>query len=316
MHTTSLSNGKKVLLTGATGFIGSHCLMPLLENGYAVHALFRKKIWKADLPVFWHKLDLIEQPHKIDELMQLVSPTHLLHFAWCTEHGAYWNSEENFRWVAAGIHLLNAFTKYGGTRAVFSGSCAEYGDQDDLCRESDNSLLPDTSYGKCKNAMRTLVEAHREITGLSTAWGRIFYPFGPHENAKRFVPYVITSLLDDRAANCSHSEQILDLIYVKDVANAFVRLLDSKLDGTLNIATGRAISLKEIAVHISSLLGKQKLLNFKSLPAPKTDTKKLVADTTRLSVELGWRPKYSTEAGLAETVHWWREQLHAATVSH
>jgi uncharacterized protein YbjT (DUF2867 family) len=96
---------KKVLVTGASGFVGRHSLEALLAAGYEVHAVARRPGAPGSAAITWHAVDLLEAA-PVQALLSRVAPTHLLHFAWYAEHGAYWQSLENFRWVSATLELL------------------------------------------------------------------------------------------------------------------------------------------------------------------------------------------------------------------
>jgi nucleoside-diphosphate-sugar epimerase len=106
----SRSGGRRaVLVTGASGFIGSHCLRPLLDKGFEVHALSsRAAAENASSPLTWHRVDLLESG-AAPELLRELRPTHLLHLAWCAKPGEFWASEENFLWLSASQDLFRAF---------------------------------------------------------------------------------------------------------------------------------------------------------------------------------------------------------------
>ena len=89
---------KSVLLTGASGFIGRHCLAPLLSRGYEVHAISSRTARRPLADVHWHIADLLDYS-QITELVREVKPAHLLHLAWYAEPGRYWQAPENLRWV-------------------------------------------------------------------------------------------------------------------------------------------------------------------------------------------------------------------------
>ncbi len=125
MNTNSVAS-KRVLVTGAAGFVGGHSLPFLMANGFEVHAV-DICIPKEKFPgLHWHQVDLLDQKSCL-ELLETIRPTHLLHFAWYAKHGEYWNSLENLRWVEGSLHLLRAFYDKGGERVVMAGTCAEYG---------------------------------------------------------------------------------------------------------------------------------------------------------------------------------------------
>src|SRR3974390_723916 len=100
---------KRVLLTGASGFIGSECLPFLAARGYDVHVLARKPAWDGALPLqslHYHQCDLLDQD--CEALLAEIQPTHLLHLAWYAEHGKFWSALENLDWVAASLRLVRA----------------------------------------------------------------------------------------------------------------------------------------------------------------------------------------------------------------
>ena len=116
---------KTVLLTGASGFVGRHCLRFLAEEYDEVHAVSSRELPLSSDKIVWHRVDLLESA-PLSELMSQVRPTHLLHFAWIVTPGVYWSSPDNFRWVQASLELLRLFGENGGKRVVTAGSCAEY----------------------------------------------------------------------------------------------------------------------------------------------------------------------------------------------
>lgn len=302
---------KKVLITGATGFIGRHCLPLLLERGYEIHATCSRKTQGAHLNVNWHTIDLLN-PVSVTELLNSVRPTHLLHFAWYVKPGKCWNAIENFHWVQASLELLRAFTQCAGKRAVWAGSCAEYDWEYGFLSEKKTPLSPISFYGSCKHSLQSLVTAFSENTGLTSAWGRIFYLFGPYEHPKRLVPSVIRSLLLNEQAHCSHGRQIRDYLYVKDVADAFVSLLESSVQGPVNIASGRPVSLRDMVYRIADQLSGRDLIQLGAISTPEAEPNLLVADVRRLSDEVGWFPKFTLDNGLEETIAWWRRELRMA----
>jgi nucleoside-diphosphate-sugar epimerase len=299
---------KKVLLTGAAGFIGRHCLPILLTKGYEVHAADSRESAENVPDVCWHKVDLLDSL-EITGLMSEVRPTHLLHFAWFTAPGEYWNSLENLRWVKASLDLLEAFVSYGGTRVVMAGTCAEYDWRYGYCSEQITPLAPTTLYGTCKHSLRLTLEAFAKQTGLSAAWGRIFFVYGPHEHPSRLIPSVITSLLKGEPARCSHGNQIRDFLYVEDVADAFTALLESNVAGPVNVASGCPIALRDIIYKIADKMDRRELIQLGAVPASMDEPPLLVADVSRLTDQVGWVPKYSLCRGLEQTIAWWRSQL-------
>lgn len=300
---------KRVLLTGATGFIGRHCVPHLLARGFEVHAVSSTERHDAPSDINWIKADLLaERPH-VSELMSAVRPTHLLHLAWDATPGKYWTSADNLRWVQSSLELILEFARAGGRRVVVAGTCAEYDwTEGGRCVEAETPLRPATLYGTCKHALRMMMEAYAAQAGLSAAWGRVFFLYGPHEYTQRLVASVVRHLLKGERAACSHALQRRDILYVKDVASAFVSLLDSEVQGAVNIASGEAIELRAVINLIADKLDGHHLVDFGALPAAPSEPPLLVADVTRLNREVGWLPSFTLEEGLAQTIDWWRGQ--------
>lgn len=298
---------KKVLVTGATGFVGRCSLAPLLAKGYEVHAASSRsgQSQAVEVNVQWHEADLLDSAQMI-ELLARVRPTHLLHFAWYAEHGKYWTSAENIRWVEASLRLAREFAARDGKRFVAAGTCAEYDWRYGYCSESVTPLAPATLYGTCKLAAQRVIESFAAQVGLSAAWGRIFFLYGPHEQTQRLVASVIRALLHDEVARCSHGNQIRDFLHVQDVADAFVALLDSDAPGAVNIGSGRAVTLKEIVERIGGKLGRADLIKLNAVPAQPNDPHLLVANVERLRHEIGWTPHYDIDKGLDNTIEWWQ----------
>lgn len=304
---------RRVLLTGATGFIGRQCVAPLLERGYEVHAVSTKVV-ASTANVCWHRADLLSGD-TIDALMDRVRPTHLLHLAWYTEHGAFWTSPENVRWVEASLALLRAFARVGGQRVVMAGSCAEYDWGYGVCSEASTPLHPRTLYGTCKHALQMVATAYAARAGLSSAWGRVFFLYGPHEKTERLVSSVVTALLSERQAKCSHGAQVRDFLYVEDVAGAFAAILDSATEGAINIGAGTALSIRDLVTAIAGRVGKPHLIQFDARNTNPDDPPRLLPDTHRLRNEVGWAPQFELAAGLDRTIAWWKNRL-AAPETH
>jgi len=307
---------KRVLITGASGFIGRQSVAGLLSRGYEVHAADLKSS-AEDLPgVRWHLADLLA-PEAASRLISEVRPSHLLHMAWITTPGEYWTSPKNLRWVIASLELLQSFADQGGKRVVMAGSCAEYDWKYGYCSELHTPLMPATLYGACKNSLHSMLDAFAAQAGLTAAWGRIFLLYGPYEHPNRLVSSVIRSLLKREPANCSHGKQVRDFLHVEDVGDAFAALLDSDVSGALNIASGQPATLRDVVTRIASKLDAGDLLRLGAVPVSEHEPPLLVADVGRLSNELSWIPKYDLDRGLDQTIAWWRSQLlenaHGAT---
>jgi nucleoside-diphosphate-sugar epimerase len=267
-------------VTGGTGFVGRPACALLTAAGHQVHALGSRD---ADL----------RDPARARALVRDLAPSHILHLAWIADPDRFWTDPENLAWVRGTTGLIEGCLEAGGVRFVGAGSCAE-------------RLEPPTLYGASKAAVRALLEG----SGLSWAWGRIFHLYGPHEHPKKVVAMVIRSLLHGQEAPATSGEQVRDFLHVEDVARAFVAALERPLVGAFDIGSGQAVPLKHVLERAAQAAGRPELLRLGALPARAGDPPRLVPDSTRLREELGWRPRFSLEEGLADAVAWWR--AHAA----
>jgi len=295
---------KRVLLTGATGFVGRNAIAPLLMKGYEVHAVSTKPLIETR-DIRWHRANLLDSM-QMEALMSVVRPTHLLHFSWYAEPGKFWKSSENFRWLESSIALLRQFRESGGQRIVMAGTCAEYDWDYGYCSEAVTPRRPATPYGVCKNALHDTLGAYSAEENLSSAWGRIFFLYGPDEHPARLVSSVINALLRGESARCTHGNQLRDFMHVEDVAAAFVALLDSEVEGAVNIASGQPVSLREVVFTIADYLDARDRIHLGAIDAPANDPPLLVGNGRRLLEDVGWSPSYSLDSGLIKTVDWWR----------
>jgi nucleoside-diphosphate-sugar epimerase len=320
-----VTQAKRVLVSGAGGFIGRWSVPSLLGLGYDVHAVLSgnasrdspKELEGATL----HFADLLDAP-SVAALMSETRPTHLLHFAWIATPGLYWQSAENFRWAAASEHLLRCFGARGGRRVLMAGSCAEYDwSRVEMCDEllsplADDGTAPMSPYAASKIGLqKTLADVGRR-EHLSTAWGRIFFQFGPYEHPDRLVPFVICNLLQGRAAPCSHGRQIRSFLHVADVGAAFAAVLDSALEGPVNIGSDEPVALADLVERIGRQIGRQDLVQLGARPAAAYEPPVLVPDLHRLRDEAEWRPRFTLNEALSDTVAWWRRTLADSAGGH
>jgi nucleoside-diphosphate-sugar epimerase len=308
---------RRVLVSGAGGFIGRWSVPALRALGYEVHAVrarARGEPCEQLADAHMHSADLLDESC-IDALLKTVKPTHLLHFAWIATPGVYWSSEDNYRWLAASRHLLRAFRGQAGERAVVAGSCAEYDwSRVSVCHEASSPLATEAAakpspYAECKIALQRFLVEYSRDSGLSSAWGRIFFLFGPDEYAGRLVPSVICNLLANREAACSHGRQVRSYLHVADVGAAFAALLDSRLEGPVNIGSAERISIAQLIDRLARQIGRAELVRLGAIEAPAGEPAVLLPDVDRLQRELGFKPRYTLNEGLKDTIAWWRHRL-------
>jgi nucleoside-diphosphate-sugar epimerase len=293
-----------VLVTGASGFIGRQCLPNLVAKGYDVHALSRRKPTTPLPGVSWHDLDLLT-PGTPSEVIHQVQPAFLLHLAWYAAPVKFWEAAENIDWVRASLELLSAFAANHGERVIAAGSCAEYQINAGECFELKTPLLPSTLYGTCKHAFGRILDSFSRQTGLSSAWGRIFFLYGPYEHPSRLIAYVVQSLLRGEPALCSDGRQALDFMHVEDAASAFIALLENKIQGPVNIASGRPVAVRDLLQEIGMQLGRPELIRLGERESSSEDSR-IWANVDRLTREVGWKPRYDLASGIHQIIEWSR----------
>jgi nucleoside-diphosphate-sugar epimerase len=305
----SSPTAKRLLVTGGSGFLGVHCLPKLLERGFELHATMRREPASRLADVSYHVVDLLDASAQ-RELLAALRPTHLMHLAWFSRPGGgIYAADENYDWLRASVSLAQAFADHGGARLMVCGSSAEYDWNHGYCTERLTPTVPDTAYGACKLALCVALQALAKSRQLSWAWPRVFFCYGSHEPTERFVPSVISSLLRNEPALCSHGNQVRDYLHVSDVARGLVGLLDSDVEGPVNISSGQPTTLREIALSLGELLSRPELVRLGALPARSNDHPLVVGNSQRLQAEVGWQPQISLIDGLRETIEWWRAQL-------
>ncbi|MFZ1153604.1 MAG: NAD(P)-dependent oxidoreductase [Solirubrobacteraceae bacterium] len=318
----------RVLVTGASGFIGRRVLPGALNSGHEVHAVgreppaVRREPPQGRSEVHWHRTDLLDATATA-ALLDSVRPDLLIHLAWYAEHGSFWTSPENVRWVEASLALIRAFAAAGGRRAVIAGTCAEYdwtaiggegqGEQAPArCQETRTPLNPRTLYGAAKYAANLVAHRFAETANIELACGRVFFLYGPEEQSGRLVAAVARSLLAGEPTLTTDGRQVRDFLHVQDVADGFVALLDSDVQGSVNIASGQPVTVGTVLEAIAHRSGRPELLRLGAIPRAPSDPDVLLADVTRLGEEVGFTPRIELADGLAATVDWWREHARSS----
>ncbi len=295
----------RVLVTGASGFIGRHAVKKLIAAGCSVCVTSRHPKGGGETgDVTMLPADLLDgsaTPKLIDQ----AQASHLLHLAWTTSPKVFWTSPDNERWLSASRDLIRCFADHGGQRVVVAGSCAEYDWNDPAlidgnCGGDSVPCRPATPYGQAKN---TLWQWMNDEIGLSKAWGRLFNLFGEAEAPERLVASVISELLNGRPALLGPCTNTLDFMDVRDAGRALAQLAISPVEGAVNVASGVAAPLSEIVDFIAKRLDGLDQLRIGALPQ-KPGPERLVASVHRLQEEVGFTPQYSLSEGLEDAIRW------------
>ena len=290
----------RILVTGAGGFIGGHCLRQLQEAGGAeLHAVGRTA--RTEEGVRWHAADL-RDPSQAGALVAKVKPTHLLHAAWIATPGVYASSPENLDWLTASVALARSFGETGGLRFVGIGSSAEYEAGEAPCAEDATPIRPASIYGKCKAACWLAVQAAAQRHGFSAAWGRLFLPYGPGDTPGRLIPSLRARLAARETVETTEGTQVRDFIFAPDAAALLVRLLHGRQEGAFNLGTGRGVAVREVIGTVADHYGARSLVRFGSVPLAPGEPRRLVADMAKVEREIEWSAPTGLAEGLSRTL--------------
>jgi nucleoside-diphosphate-sugar epimerase len=297
----------RVLLTGATGFVGRETLAALERDGHEVHVAARRRPDQARAGSRWHEADLLADLGSAGRIVAASQPEVLVHLAWYAEHGRFWTAPENVDWVEASLRLLHEFGRAeSARRVVMAGTCAEYEWTTRSVFAENDPCVPRTLYGVAKHGLRVAAEDCAAERGLSFAWARLFFLYGPGEAPERFVPSIARRLLAGEPAPMTEGTQVRDFLHVADAAAAFAALAAGEIQGPVNVASGVGVTLRDLAALIAGRAGGAEHLQVGTIATRPDDPPSLVADVTRLRDEVGWLPRIGLDDGVAQSVDWWR----------
>jgi nucleoside-diphosphate-sugar epimerase len=299
----------RILLTGATGFIGSHVARELVRGEYEVHALIRPgsdtgriadvlgSLRAAPCDLFSHA-DVARQVEEI-------RPDLCIHLAWCAEPGTYLESPKNLDFLASTLHLAEKAAASGARRFVSIGTCFEYDADYGLVAET-TPTSPSSLYAASKLATYLTLDQLGKLRGMEVVWPRIFHLYGPGENEKRLVPYLVSSLLRDQEARLTAGNHVRDYLHVEDVASAIRAVAESGITGPVNVGSGRPVAVREVANLVGDLLERRHLISC-DFQGGAAGPAILCANNRLLLKRTNWSPKYQDlRHGLESAIGWWR----------
>lgn len=292
----------KVLITGASGFIGSQLCDRLRQSGSEVHAVSRAGRSSGDSSLRWWRADLSELA-AVRETLTAVKPDVIFHLASHVE-GA--RDPElvlpTFRSnLLSTVHLLTVAREIGCRRFVLTSSMEEpvSGDAD---------APPSSPYAAAKSAGTAYARMFHALFQLPVVILRVFMVYGPGQrDVRKLVPYVTLALLRGESPKLTSGGRAVDWIYVGDVVEALVvAALTPGLDGrTVDVGSGRLTPVKTVVQHLVRLINPRILPVFGALPERPLEQIR-VADTAASRAFMSWGPTVLLEEGLPLTVDWYR----------
>lgn len=306
-------NGRRVFVTGGTGFVGSYVAEHLLRvPDRAVGLLVRKGSddWRLTGDVKARAFIARCGLHDTDELRRELTrfePDTVVHLAWDGVSPADRDSPAQLRNIQASIDLLDIAHDVGAETFIGLGSQAEYGPHLACIRETD-ATRPTTLYGASKLSVCHLARLFADKRQMRYVWLRLFSTYGPKDHPRWLIPYVALTLLRGEKPELTEGRQNWDYMHVRDIADAVVSVVDNPdAEGIYNVGSGRVVTVRRIVERIRDLVDPSAELAFGKLLYRPDQVMHLEADISRLQRATGWSPRIDLDQGLAETVDWYRQ---------
>jgi nucleoside-diphosphate-sugar epimerase len=302
----------RVLVTGATGFLGARLVRRLLHDGAPVAALLRPGSDARRIADLLGQLTVIRGDLRAIELCERpvaqFAPDTMLHLAW---HGVAGRDRNDPRQIDDNIlptiELARLAARVGVGTWIGLGSQAEYGPQEGRVDEH-APVRPTTLYGKAKLAAGLLAGHVCVQAGLRGMWVRLFSTFGPGDNPDWLLPYVIRTLARRERPALSAGEQRWDFLFVDDAVDALVRLASTPgAGGVFNLGSGVARSLRSVIEQVRDMIDPSLPLGFGEVPYRPDQVMHLEADVARLRAATGWQPATPWETALRRTAEFFSE---------
>jgi len=314
-------DNKKILITGATGFVGANLLRKLIDSKNDIHVIIRStsNLWRInDIidKVNAHVCDLTNR-ESVEKLVLKIKPQIIFHLA---VYGGYQFQEESLKIIDTNligiINLLNACCKIGFECFINTGSSSEYGLKNKPMSEND-LLEPINDYGIAKAAATLYCQAIGRRENLPIFTLRLFSPYGYYEGPTRLIPYLIISCLKNKELKIFTPDAVRDFIFIEDLIKAYFMIVENKegaLPGDIfNIGSGEQYTVKEIFEIIKKLTKYTKKPKWGKMENDNREIKNLkmwIANISKSKIFLNWSPEYSIENGLEETIKWYRDHLY------
>lgn len=238
-------NKKKVIVTGASGFIGRYLIPILLKNNYEVVAISRDSTKCKTLDwypyVNFYSIDISKEIKNLE-----IEPnTSLIHLSWdkLPNYNDLFHIEENF---PNNYKFIKYLVSKGVNQVLVTGTCFEYGKQSGPI-ESSTICNPDNAYGLAKHMLNKSIKCLRKEQNFCFQWARLFYMYGKGQNKKSLLSKLDKDIDNQKEFfNMTEGEQLRDYLKVETVAKQLYKLFIMKKEGDFNICSGKAISVRKL----------------------------------------------------------------------
>lgn len=302
-------DGQRILLTGASGFIGSHLCLRLRQEGAEVHAVYRSRRPTDLRDQHWWQADLANLAD-VRKIIGKARPEVIFHLASHVkgapdlEH-VLPTFQSNLQ---STVNLLTVAAESDCRRVVLTGSLAE----PDV---EHGETFPSAPYAAAKWASTGYARMFHALYHLPVVIARVFMVYGPGQmDLTKLIPYVILSLLRGESPRITSGDRLVDWIYVSDVVEGFLALAQQPgIEGlTIDLGSGALVSIRQIVQQVASIMGGTEEPEFGALPdRPMEPTR--VAKTAETLARIGWKPQVCLHEGLRRTVDWYRAELARST---
>lgn len=311
--TTTLSN-LKVLVTGISGFIGSHLARRLGEEGAEVHGLVRSSsnLWRIqDLnnQINLHYADLSDS-ESVKKAVQAIKPKKVFHLA------AYVDVSRSFEVVdemvevniKGTLNLLRALEGTGYDCFINTGTSEEYGDNPAPFRE-DQTPNPVSLYSASKVATTMFCQMLHKTLGLPILTLRPFLTYGPGQESNMLIPSLMKKVLKGEALEMTKGEQTREFNYVDDIVDGFIKasISPEAVGEIINIGNGLEYKIREVVEMVLKLVNSPIKPNLGALAYRPGETWHFYCDNTKARKILCWEPKVDLEDGLKRTINWFQK---------
>jgi nucleoside-diphosphate-sugar epimerase len=303
---------KIILITGASGFIGSVLLRNLFKQNYEIHLILRDQshTWRINdllkkVMVHHSNLSNLEELKKI---IKISKPDIIYHLA---TNGAYSYQKDANQIIETNIlgtwNLIQACNEIDYKLFVNTGSSSEYGFKSFAMRETD--ILEPASYYAVTKSAQTLLCSHiarQEKRPIVTI--RPFSVYGPYEEPKRLFPTLMKSLLLGEEMNLVSPDTARDQIYVDDVVEAYLKIeeMTNNPGEYFNVGSGTQSTIREVVETAVEVTGKTTKFNWGNMESRTWDTNAWVADISKARRLLNWNPKNNLKEGIQKTWNWFK----------
>lgn len=295
---------KRILVTGAGGFVGSAIVRAALSAGHRITAVVRNDLSRL-APVCdrisLHRMDLGDFG-QVRALLASTKPDVVIHSAWEGVGGPLRSSDIQFDNIRSSVALVDAAIACGASKFVGIGSQAEYGRYDRRITEADLPQ-PTLLYGAAKLASYHLSAQRCRDAGLSFAWLRLFSVYGPGDNPNWLIPSSAASLVRGKPPLCTAGTQNWDYLYVDDVATGVLAAaLADEASGVFNLSSGNPVAVRAIVEMLRDIAAPGLDLTFGGVAFGPDQIMHLEGDNRRLRDLTGWHPQVALAEGLAQVV--------------